>query len=236
MFLVPFFFYSTPTFAYSASITTASSITTDIAPNNSGNTNAVVKSEDINIVTNCRAGYNLTISGPSDENLYLNGNSSNNTSGQYFSPVDGTSTLISTPNKWGYSLTADEDTDVFTPLTSTETYLKTTSETASQTDIDDTFPIYYGVSMANSMSPGTYTFSNNNTIVYQLTIDDTCRGYTVEFDANGGFGIMDNQDINIDTPTNLSAENFIAPDIGSYTDAEGHIISGTSYTYWSFNG
>ena len=237
LFSLSFCFSSQKVFAYSTSISTASSITTDIAPNNSGNTNAVVKSEDINVVTNCRAGYNLTISGPSDRNLYKNGNSSNNTSGQYFSPVDGTSTLISTPNKWGYSLTADEDTDVFTPLTSTETYLKTTSETASQTDINDTFPIYYGISMANSMSPGSYTFSNNNTIVYQLTMDSNCRSYALEFDANGGTGTMDDQDVSVGTTTRINWNSFISPALGeSYEDSDGNTISAVAGKMWAFWG
>ena len=236
-FLIPLFFYSAPTFGYSASISTASSIVTDITPSTSSNTNAVVKSEDINVTTDCRAGYNLTISGPSDRNLYLNGNSSNNTSGQYFSPVDGTSTLISSPNKWGYSLTASSDTGVFTPLTNTEAYLKTTSETASQTDINDTFPIHYGVSMANTMNPGSYTFSNSGTIIYQLTMDSNCRSYALEFNANGGTGTMEDQDIPVGTTTRIDWNTLISPTMGeSYEDSDGNTIPAVANKMWAFWG
>ena len=237
LFSLSFCFSSQKVFAYSTSISTASSITTDIAPNNSGNTNAVVKSEDINVVTNCRAGYNLTISGPSDRNLYKNGNSSNNTSGQYFSPVDGTSTLISTPNKWGYSLTSDEETEVFTPLTNIEANLKTTTQTASQTDINDTFQIYYGVAMSNTMNPGSYTFSNSGTIVYQLTMDSNCRSYALEFDANGGTGTMEDQDIPVGTTTRIDWNTLVSPTMGeSYEDSEGNTIPAVTGKMWAFWG
>ena len=237
VFIFSFFLNSSSVSAYSASITTASSITVDITPSTTSNTSAVIKTEDINVVTNCRAGYNLTISGPSDRNLYKNGNSSNNTSGQYFSPVDGTSTLINSPNSWGYSLIANTESGIFTALTNTEAYLKTTTQTASQSDIDDDFSIYYGVAMSNSMNPGSYTFSNSGTIVYQLTTDSNCNGYTIEFDSNGGTGTMNEQNIRIEETTKIESNSFTAPAKGeSYQDADGITITADPNKLWAFWG
>ena len=171
------------TYAYSATMTINGSVSTTVNPTE--NVNTTITTDEIGITTNCRAGYNLTISGPSDRNLYLNGNSSINASGSYFSPVDGTSTLANQTNAWGYSLTESTDSGIFTPLPSGSTTIKNTSQTASETDINDTVPIYYGVSTSKVIAPGLYKMSDDNTIVYQLTMDGSCDGVDVTYDDNG---------------------------------------------------
>ena len=83
---------------YSASITTSGDVELITA---SGQT--IVDHSDINVVTNCRAGYNLTLGTTvNDNNLYLDGDSSNNSANTYITPADGASVLKNSPNTWGY--------------------------------------------------------------------------------------------------------------------------------------
>ena len=236
LFFIPLFF-STSVFAYSASITTSGTVTIDVLPKGNGSAGTNISAEEINVVTDCRAGYNLTISGPSDRNLYRNGDSSNNTSGQYFTPVDGTSALKNTSNAWGYSLTANTEDGVFAPLSNTPAFLKTPSQTASQTNINDTFSIYYGVSVSASLNPGSYAMSGNGAIVYQLTMDSDCRAFDVAFNANGGTGTMGSQAITVDSSTKLNGNSFDAPAMGtSYQDANGTTIPAVADKFWVFWG
>ena len=58
---------SSPTSAYTASITTSSSINLDVSPAGDGTS---IHSESINITSDCRNGYNLTIATPTGSNLY----------------------------------------------------------------------------------------------------------------------------------------------------------------------
>ena len=88
------------TFAAST-LTLTSSGSQDI--NVGASAGSAISADSINVATNCRYGYNLTLStSVNDNNLYLNGDSSNNTAGTYFEPTDGTSVLNATTNKWGY--------------------------------------------------------------------------------------------------------------------------------------
>ena len=223
--------------AYSAAITTSNSIELDITPSGDGTS---IHSESINVTSDCRAGYNLTIATPEGSSLYKY---SNNTQADTasFTAVDGTSALSSSnnTNKWGYTLTSNPTSStVFSPLSSTAAVLKTPSQTASPSaDINDTFNINYGAKVDNTVDAGTYQMANNGAIVYYLTMDTTCTQYTVAFNPNGGTGTMDNQGIEAGEPTNLSANTFTAPAFGSfYEDANGDTIAGTANTYWRFNG
>ena len=223
--------------AYSASLTTSSSVAIDAMVSNDGTT---IQSESINVQSDCRNGYNLTIATPEGSNLYRYDNGSQSSTNASFTAVDGTSALNSNnnTNKWGYTLTSNPTSStIFSPLSSTASVLKTPSQTASTTDINDTFNINYGIKIDNSVAPGTYQMANNGTVVYYLTMDTTCTQYTVNFNANGGTGSMDNQVIEAGESTELSANSFTAPAQGSsYTDAAGHTIPGDTYTYWSFAG
>ncbi len=233
-------FTSSPVSAYTASLSTSGTVTTNVTPNTEGDKSISINQDSVNVITDCRAGYNLTISSSvTDRNLYKDGNSANNTSGQYFTPVNGTAQLNNTTNQYGYSLTANTESGVFTPLPlpSAPTFIKTPSQTASQTDINDDIPVYYGVSAANTLNPGLYKLANSGTVLYQLTLDESCMAFTINFNANGGTGTMTNQDITVSTPTNLNANSFTAPAYGqSYQNAAGTTIPATAYTYWSFNG
>ena len=177
-------FNTQPVSAYSLTVTTSGPLSTDITPIDN-NASANITTDEINIVSNCRSGYTFTIVGPSNNNLYLDGD---NTTSTYFTPVNGTTALNSAGNinKWGYSLTANTETGIFNPLTSTETTLKTPSQTSSpDADIDTIMPIYYGAAADGSMNPGSYTFANNGTISYIVTMDPSCTLYSVQYQSNG---------------------------------------------------
>ena len=234
------FFVSSDVSAYTASLSTSGTVTANVTPNTEGDKTISINEDSVNVITDCRAGYNLTISSSvTDRNLYKDGNSANNTSGQYFTPVNGTAQLNNTTNQYGYSLTANTESGVFTPLPlpSAPTFIKTPSQTASQTDIDDDISVYYGVSTANTVSPGLYKMPNNGYVLYQLTLDESCTGYTVEFNPNGGTGTMNNQDIPLDVASNLPGNSFTAPALGqSYQDADGTTIPATANKMWAFWG
>ena len=129
---------------YSASITTSGDIELVTV---GGQT--VIDSSDINVVTNCRAGYNLSLGTTvNDNNLYLNGDSSNNAAGTYIAPSDGSTALKDAPGTWGYftsfgpSPIIPSENNVFSPvpnLASDPAIIRPPAETSSSTDIDDEF-------------------------------------------------------------------------------------------------
>ena len=208
--------------AYTASITTNDSISFDISPSGDGTS---IYSESINVQSDCRAGYNLTIATPNGSDLYKydNGTQAGTAS---FTAVDGTSALNSSSNtnKWGYTLTTNPTSStIFSPLSSTESVLKTPSQTASSSsDINDTFNINYGVKIDSTITPGNYQMASQGAIVYYLTTDPSCTLYSVQYQANSadnpnGMGITDSstgeksvRQINIDEDTKITllASNF----------------------------
>ena len=253
-----FFLNPSPVSAYSMSINTSLDASVDITPSDDSSSNARITNDEVIIVTNCKAGYNLTLSSSvNDNNLYLDGDSSNNTSGTYFAPSNGSTALNNAPNTWGYYFssysrgqtpTIPTTTSVFSPvpaLGSTPAVLKTTAQTASSTDINDTLYVYLGVAMDNGMAPGSYKMipeSNQNnapdgSLTYYLTMDGGCRNYTVEYNANGGTGTMTDQDINAGEAVKLKANSFTAPALGqSYQDADGNTITADPDKLWTFWG
>ncbi|MBP5647945.1 InlB B-repeat-containing protein [Candidatus Saccharibacteria bacterium] len=215
---------------YTLSLTSSGSQNIDIETN----TGTAISADTINVSTSCRYGYNLVSStSVNDNNLYLNGNSSNNTSGTYFSPANGTTALKDATNTWGYYYNANSSTaptinNVFNPvptLGNTDT-IKTSLQEASSTDISDTFNIYYGVNASPTMAKGTYKMipdtnnsNNDGTIVYQATMAEACTQYTVHFSPAGyfegnlitGAGTMSDQSIYEGISTSLSTLTFSNP-------------------------
>ena len=200
-------FDSDSVFAHTATLTTSSSVSLDALPSHDG---VAIDEESINVTTTCQAGYNLSVATSTSSDLYLNGDG---TTTATFTAVDGTSTLANSDNKWGYSLTANASSStVFSPLSTTASVLKTTSQTASQTDIDDTFSIYYGTKATSSVAPGSYQMANNGAIVYYLTMDTSCDTYTIAYDDNnataGTMGIQTKDDNNSDLVNNSEVTLF----------------------------
>lgn len=164
---------------YSVSISTSSSITLDASPLGDG---VDIHDESINVTTTCTEGYNLTLATTADSTLYLGGDSTSE--GSTFSPVSSSyalSDLTNNANTWGYSLTGNTSTvGAFNPLSTTPTVIKSTSETATESEsIDDTFSVYYGTAVNSSLTAGSYRMANNGGISYYLTLAETCADSTV---------------------------------------------------------
>ena len=207
-------FNSNSVFAYSISITTSNSVSLDVSPSG---TNTSIKEESINVQSNCRAGYNLNIATPNGSDLYLNGDGTTTAS---FTAVNGTSALSSSnnTNKWGYTLTSNPTSNtVFSPLSTNTSVIKTSAQTASpSSDINDTFSIYYGVKVDDTIIPGAYQMANNGAIVYYLTVDETCTRVNIAYDGNNadagtmgaaGTGII-HTGVKDGDAVNLIASNF----------------------------
>ena len=164
---------------YTISMTSSGAQSLDVLPDGTSNINTSISEDAISITTTCPSGYNLGIStSVNDNNLYLNGSNSNNASGTYIAPSNGTTPLNNAANTWGYyfnnsSSTAPTPASVFSAVPTTNTLIKTSSNTS------DSFSIYYGAAVNSSLSPGTYKMipgsnNTNGTIVYYLTMNQSC--------------------------------------------------------------
>ena len=235
---------------YTISMTTSGAHSVDVKPGAGGETGTSISEDAITVTTTCPNGYNLTLStSVNDNNLYLGGDSSNNTAGTYFTPADGTTALSNAANTWGYyyesnnsNNTAPTKTSIFNPVPvkGSATTIKASTSTS------DSFSVYYGVAVSSSMTPGTYKMipdTNNaghdGAIVYQLTMSQSCLPYTVIFNptstAGGttltGNGTMSDQIIPADVATALNSNTFTAPtgyEFDSWNTAQDG--TGTSYT------
>ena len=214
--------------SYTLTVASSGSQSIDVT----ANTGVGISVDNINVATTCRYGYNFTINtSVSDNNLYLGGDSSNNTEGTYFSSTDGTSALNATTNKWGYyynTSTVPTNTSVFSPVPtlSSPATVKTPLTTPASSDINDNFNIYYGVSSSPTMAKGTYKMipdtnnsNNDGTIVYTATIANECLRYTVQFNPTSQFegntlsgtGTVSDQTLYEGVATALTANGFTAP-------------------------
>ena len=220
---------------------------------------AVISSDSINVATTCKSGYNFTINtSVNDNNLYLGGDASQNESGKYFTPADGTTTLANSTNTWGYYYNASDpsttptSSNIFSPVPTLESPATVISPraTPSSTDINDNFNIYYGVSVSPSMPVGTYkmipeqkivgeeTVLVDGTIVYTATIAEACTKYTVHFDPSSyfegnlitGTGTMSDQSIFEGASTALTSNGFTAPS-GYYFAGWNTAQDGSGTTY-----
>lgn len=232
--------------AHTISVTTGGAQEIDIMGDRN---NTTVSSDSINVTTSCRSGYNFTISSSVDDNsLYLNGDDTDNAEGTYFAPSDGTTMLSNAHNTWGYfydGTTIPTESNAFSPVPTlgNSAVIKLPLQTPSDTDINDSFNIYYGVSVSSSLAPGTYKMKqdseqNDGAIVYQATVADACMRYTVNFNSTdtsstnevSGTGTMNSQTIYEGVSANLSSNTFVAPSgyhfIGWNTAQDG---TGTMY-------
>lgn len=199
--------------ASTISVTSSGAQSINVRPDvNNNGVGASIGVDEITVNTTCRAGYNFSIStSVNDNNLYLNGSSTNNQTGKYFTPSDGTTALSNATNTWGYYFnssaptTAPTTSNIFQPvptLSSTAATIKTPATTASTTDISDSFNIYYGVSASSNLTPGTYKMipdSNNananGVITYYVTMDTSCDINTISYNANNGSGAINPQEV-----------------------------------------
>ena len=186
---------------YSISITTSGTV--NLTSNASG---TAIESSNINVATTCRSGYDLTLATSThNNNLYLNGDITNNAENSYLTPSDGTTTLINAPNTWGYlsSPTTPNTNSVFLPVSSDPLHpsiIKTANETASNQDIDDSFAVYYAAHADSSLISGTYKMIpedssaspiENGGLTYYLTASPNCNAnlditFNKNLDGEGG--------------------------------------------------
>ena len=249
--IVPSFLLSNTVFAtdYSASITTSGDVELITV---GGQT--VIDHSDVNVVTNCHAGYNLSLGTTvNDNNLYLDGDSSNNATDTYITPSNGTSALKDAPNTWGYfasfgaSPIVPTENNIFSPvptLANDPIILRTPAETASASDIDDDFSIYYGANIRSGMQSGTYTMVPENPLVqdsnpgrlsYYLTMDMSCvSNVDVSFNKNldGEGGESDPGETVSNFPT--SEDNTIDPVNDTITLSDKRPLR-TGYQFMEWN-
>ena len=201
-----------------------------LSTNTSGSVNVIgdmnstaMDYSDVNILSNCHEGYDVVMStNVNDNTFHLDGDSASPYS---VSPIEDNTPLISTPNSWGYLMTNDISyvptaTDLFhTMPTSSDSpaVLRTTSSTASASDINDQFRLYFGANVG-SIAAGTYTLpadssGKSGSIVYQITASPTCTALPVEvyFNENlDGEGGEDPDEPIYDFPT--TSENTLHTD------------------------
>lgn len=191
---------------------------------------------DLNVMTTCKFGYNLSLSSTvSDNNIYLDGDSDYNEPGKYFAPSDGVTSLVSADNTWGYYFATDDIPDknsVFSavPVLGNSVVLRTPAETASTSAIDDSFSMYYGVKVASGLATGYYSMINDEDgesgkIVYYATLSEDCFRYTVNYDPTGtnlgfsvtGTGTVSDQYIAEGATDNLTTSVYGNPVIDDMT-------------------
>ena len=203
---------------YSISMTSSGAQSIDVVPGSSNNDTGIgtnIGVDNINIVSDCKAGYSFAIStSVNDNNLYLNGDISNNASGTYFSPANENTSLANTPNTWGYYFNPNNPTTTPTsnntflavPTLASPSLIKSISDTASENGINDSFNIYYGVAVSNNLASGIYKMIpdtsvgndgegySNGSIVYYLTMAESCQTpYMQDLDSNDLAELMPNE-------------------------------------------
>ena len=184
---------------------------------------------EVNVLTNCHEGYDVTMSSTVNDNtLYLD---SDNSSSYYVSPIEDNTTLISTPNTWGYLMTDDPSfvptgADLFHPvptLSSDPAILRTINDTASATDVNDKFRLYFGANIGKTLVAGDYKLISDSSgaagsIMYQITANPTCTTFPIEifFNKNlDGEGGESGESVVTDFPT--SWDNTLNTDVHGTT-------------------
>lgn len=216
--------------SYSISMTSSGPQSIDVLPDNSssGGIGTSIAADNISVSTTCPSGYNFSMSASvSDNNLYLNGSSSNNQSGKYFSPASGSSSLANSANIWGYyynnsaPTTAPTSSNIFSAVPA----LGSTASIKTSTNTSDSFNIYYGVSANNNLSPGTYKMipdSNNSnadgSIVYYLTMAESCLTSNITFLAGDIYTGYDNITQTLAAGSSVPVVNSKALNLSTNTD------------------
>ncbi|MBO7131716.1 hypothetical protein J6V85_00400 [Candidatus Saccharibacteria bacterium] len=235
---------------YSMTVTTGGPQSIDVVLG-SDSKGTSISEDEITVNTTCRYGYNLTIGTTvNDNNLYLNGDSSNNTSGSYISPLSAPTALSEATNSWGYYFNrsaAPTASSTFSPVpASGSASVIPELTTPSSSNISDSFSVYYGVTVTQPAAPtagayivpGTYKMiedSNHDdgAIVYYFTMANNCIPYTINFSPTStstgssisGTGTMPSQEGYKDVPVTIPQSSFTPPSeyvfIGWNTEQDG---------------
>lgn len=182
-----YFFSSNQVFAEcSASLVAGGTISINIS-NKVG-----IATDNITVNTDCNGGYTLSINGPSDNNLYHNGDSDEADLG-YIRPSSGAfdnpTTILGDNdeniNTWGLSLTPNTTTTSgsFFGISSEKVTLAHKDGPSAQEG--DTITVYYGASVGNGLPAGDYKMADNGKVVYSL-VATNIENALITFDSNGG--------------------------------------------------
>ncbi|MBR0431091.1 InlB B-repeat-containing protein, partial [Candidatus Saccharibacteria bacterium] len=198
--------------AYTTTLSTSGIVSVDVSSAADG---AAMGTDNVVVNSTCPLGYTLSIGGPTDNALYKGGD---NTSTSTIPTTTGT---VSTPKAlvgegnlgtWGYSTTANTTATSanFIGLSSAANTLIT--KASGSASGGDTIPVYYGVSVDNTIEPGLYKMSNNNAITYYLTASANCSIYKIQYNDNGAnssttMGITHNN-VHEDNEVTLAASNY----------------------------
>lgn len=228
-FVIPFlmglfvsFNSSSSVLAASLTLTTSGVQSIDVSSNGTGTS---IDSDNIHITTDCRYGYIFALSTTvSDNNLYLNGDTTNNQTGTFFTPSDGITDLATADNTWGYYLPTNggslpTSTSVFNPVPifGNPVTLKSSSQSASTTDISDDFSVYYGVSVSKNIASGTYKMMKDNnsvdgSLVYYALTAPQCSSYSISYNGNnadvGTSMSIKHNGVELGDQVNLYASNY----------------------------
>ena len=177
--------------SYSATMTTSGPVILSSKPNS-----VAIDDSEINVITNCKGGYNLLLSTSTvDNNLYLNGDSNNNQDDEKFIPTNSSNSLKNNIGTWGYHFSSSEPNadSIFQPipgLNNQKAVIKTLNSTISSGTINDSFSIYYGANVKRGTQAGAYSLPidpNTNapgTLSYYLTINPYCTDIDISFNQN----------------------------------------------------
>ncbi|MBR2543538.1 InlB B-repeat-containing protein, partial [Candidatus Saccharibacteria bacterium] len=198
-------------------------------------------------------GYTLSIKGPADSTLYkVNeqtglADKANSSPSSKIIPTMGTKEnplpIIGEDGSggsflgtWGYSMTNNLATGTFIGLNDAMTELTTKLSasgnglTGSEATTTDTYPVYYGVSVAPTTEAGSYKLAEStagagdNVIVYQLTTPIGCNQYNIVYNGNGTTA----------SPTTGSTTTSVATHDAPHTlTSNGFARTGYTFLGWS---
>ena len=171
--------------ASSNALTVPSETTVNVAADQDSGAN--IEGSLIIAESTCAAGYTVSVSGGTDNNLYLNGDSTS----EYIAPSTGTrlapTTIIGEGklNTWGISMSEAIDVHSNTFFGLTNEMVPIYSKDSASVDGGDQIKVYYGASVSSDKQAGLYKMAEGNTITYYLTTPVSCHSITIVYDGNG---------------------------------------------------
>ena len=198
--------------ASSNALTVPSETTVNVAADQDSGAN--IEGSLIIAESTCAAGYTVSVSGGTDNNLYLNGDSTS----EYIAPSTGTrlapTTIIGEGklNTWGISMSETIDVHSNTFFGLTNEIVPIFSKDSASADGGDQINVRYGASVSADKRAGLYKMSEGNTITYYLTTPVSCHSITIVYDGNGADDGNDmavqHENVNLGDSLDLYASNY----------------------------
>ena len=198
--------------ASSNALTVPSETTVNVAADQDSGAN--IEGSLIIAESTCAAGYTVSVSGGTDNNLYLNGDSTS----EYIAPSTGTRLVPTTIigegklNTWGISMSETIDVHSNTFFGLTNEIVPIFSKDSASADGGDQISVRYGASVSADKRAGLYKMSEGNTITYYLTTPVSCHSITIVYDGNGADDGNDmavqHENVNLGDSLDLYASNY----------------------------